>query len=84
MHVFKFIFSGWTLRFNLGPSLHAYPVRIFCNHPRDKTDKFYRDRYHEYYLENQTGSKVDRHDVYAEVNIHMAGSFNYFFTIDDR
>lgn len=74
--------KGWTLRFVLGPSLHASPVRVFCNHPQDKHTKYDREVYHEVQWKNYTGSKIDRYDVVADVHIYMAGSFNYYFTVD--
>ncbi|XP_063431014.1 glycogen debranching enzyme-like [Mytilus trossulus] len=76
--------KGWTLRFVLGPSLHASPVRVFSNHPQDKHTKYDRDTYYEVYWKNYTGSKIDRYDVVADVHIYIAGSFNYYFTVDDR
>ena len=79
-----FIFTGWTLRFVLGPSLHASPVRVFCNHPQDKHTEYDREKYHEVQWKNYTGSKIDRYDVVADVHIHIAGSFNYYFTVDQR
>lgn len=74
--------KGWILRFNLGPSLFVSPVRIFCNHPTKKNEPFDRNKYTELKWNSPSGSKVDRHDLFAEVQIHTAGSFNYYFTAD--
>ncbi|XP_061181595.1 glycogen debranching enzyme-like isoform X2 [Saccostrea echinata] len=74
--------KGWILRFNLGPSLFVSPVRLFCNHPTKKSEPFDRINYTELKWISPSGSKIDRHDVYAEVHINTAGSFNYYFTAD--
>ncbi|XP_033736885.1 glycogen debranching enzyme-like [Pecten maximus] len=75
--------KGWVLRFVMGPSLHASPVRVFCNHPPSKDVPYDREVYYELKWRSPSGSRIDRHDVYTEVNIHMAGSFNYYFTVDE-
>ena len=75
---------GWWLRFSLGPSLHANTVRIFCNHPPKKDVEYDRKKYYELDWKSFSGCKSDRHDVFTEVQIVTAGSFNYFFTIDER
>ena len=78
------LITGWILRFNLGPSLFVSPVRIFCNHPTKKSEPFDRNKYNELKWNSPSGSKIDRHDVFAEVHINTAGSFNYYFTADGR
>lgn len=78
------LFSGWLLKFILGPSLHASHVRIFCNHPQDKGTEYKKDTYYELEWRNPSSSTSDRHDVFAEVHIVIAGSFKYYFTVDDR
>jgi len=80
----KCLVSGWHLRFVLGPSLHASTVRLFCNHPRNKEEAFERTTYYELEWRSTSGSKSDSHDIYAEIKIVIAGSFNYYFTIDNR
>ncbi|KAK3091545.1 hypothetical protein FSP39_020658 [Pinctada imbricata] len=80
-HILYKLQKGWVLRFALGPTLQASPVRIFCNHPK-KGEVFKRDVYQEVHWKCPTESKVDRHDVYAEINIYIAGSFKYYFTAD--
>ncbi|KAK6188701.1 hypothetical protein SNE40_004828 [Patella caerulea] len=74
--------KGWTLRFVLGASLHAKTVRLFCNHPQDKSVPFDRLSFYELAWRNPSGMKNDRVDVFAEIHINCAGSFNFFFTID--
>lgn len=78
------LITGWILRFTLGPSLFVSPVRIFCNHPTKKSEPFDRNKYNELKWNSPSGSKIDRHDVFAEVHINTAGSFNYYFTADGR
>ncbi|KAL5016234.1 hypothetical protein ScPMuIL_005823 [Solemya velum] len=75
--------KGWLLKFILGPSLHASHVRIFCNHPQDKAAEYKKDTYYELEWRNPSSSTSDRHDVYAEVLMVAAGSFRYYFTVDD-
>ena len=79
-----YLIIGWYLRFVLGPSLHADNVRIFCNHPPKKEVPFERSTYYELEWKSASGSKSDSHDVFSGLNILIAGSFNYFFTIDGR
>ncbi|ESO94506.1 hypothetical protein LOTGIDRAFT_215487 [Lottia gigantea] len=74
--------KGWTLRFVLGASLHAKTVRLFCNHTHDKSVVYERLEFYELAWRNPSGMKNDKIDVFAEVHIISAGSFNYFFTID--
>ena len=76
--------SGWVLRFLLGPSLHSATVRLFCNHPPDAKTPFDRSTYHELEWRCPTGMRSDLTDVYADIRIVTSGSFNYFFTIDER
>lgn len=77
-------FSGWTLRFLLGPSLHATTVRLFCNHPLEEKTPFNRNTYIELEWKRPTGMRSDLTDVYAEIPLILSGSFNYYFTIDER
>ncbi|RUS77596.1 hypothetical protein EGW08_014635 [Elysia chlorotica] len=74
--------KGWTLRFILGPSLMASNVRIFCNHPPDHDTKYKRSKYYEVPWHSTTGLSSDRTSLTAEVHLHLAGSYNFFFTVD--
>lgn len=76
--------SGWTLHFVLGPSLADKDVRIFVNHPTDPKLGPNRSAYHELKWENLSAQKSDVYDNFAEVRLVMAGSFNYYFTINKR
>ena len=78
------IFIGFVLRFLLGPSLHSQTVRLFCNHPPEINTPFDRNVYHELEWRCPTGMRSDLTDVHAEVEMVCTGSFNYFFTIDER
>ncbi|PVD23275.1 hypothetical protein C0Q70_16541, partial [Pomacea canaliculata] len=75
--------KGWTLRFLLGPSLHATTVRLFCNHPLEEKTPFNRNTYIELEWKRPTGMRSDLTDVYAEIPLILSGSFNYYFTIDE-
>ncbi|XP_041357957.1 glycogen debranching enzyme-like isoform X2 [Gigantopelta aegis] len=75
--------KGWNLRFILGSSLQTAPVRLFCNHPPNKDVSFDRNEYEELEFKSATNMKSDRHDYYADVSLICAGSFNYYFTIDN-
>ncbi|XP_035827253.1 glycogen debranching enzyme [Aplysia californica] len=74
--------KGWVLRFVLGPSLIAAPVRLFSNHPPDPSTPFERHTFYEVKWQSSTGSQADRTDHTAEIRMLLAGSFNFFFTID--
>lgn len=76
--------SGWTLHFVLGPSLAAQNVRVFVNHPEDSKAGPNRHQYRELAWKNLSGLKSDVYDNFAEVHMVLAGSFNYYFTIDSR
>ena len=76
--------AEWVLRFLLSPSVHGETVRLFCNHPLDGNTPFERNTYNELQWRCPTGMRSDLTDVYAEVKMLNSGSFNYFFTIDDR
>lgn len=74
--------KGWTLQFVLGPSLADKKVRIFTNHPMDPKSGPSRNTYRELVWENLTSQKLDVYDSFAECILVLAGSFNYFFTVD--
>lgn len=74
--------KGWSLHFSLNASLAGLNVRLFVNHPLDPTKGPNRTSYRELDWINEATMKVDNFDSYAETPIVMAGSFNYFFTID--
>jgi len=74
--------KGWTLHFVLGPSLADKKVRIFVNHPTDPKAGPNRSAYHELKWENLSAQRSDVYDNFAEVRLIMAGSFNYYFTIN--
>ena len=78
------MYAGWTMRFLLAPSLHSKTVRLFVNHPPDAHTGFDRNTYHELEWTCPTGMRSDLTDVYADVHIVLSGSFNYYFTIDER
>ncbi|XP_059168911.1 glycogen debranching enzyme-like isoform X2 [Physella acuta] len=75
--------KGWILRFVLGPSLMSSNVRLFCNHPDNQSTQYERAKYYEVQWKTATGIKSDRTDLTAEVKIVLAGSFNYFFTLNN-
>lgn len=75
---------GWTLHFVLGPSLADKDVRIFVNHPLESKSGPNRHLYRELKWQNLSAVKSDVYDNFAEVVLCLAGSFNYYFTIDGR
>lgn len=75
---------GWTLHFVLGPSLADKHVRIFVNHPADAHAGPNRHVYRELTWMNMSGIQSDCFDNFAEVVLVLSGSFNYYFTINDR
>jgi glycogen debranching enzyme len=72
----------WILRFALGPSLMASSVRLFCNHPNDNDISYKQTKFYEVPFKFSVGIG-DRMDLIAEIKMLIAGSFNYFFTLDD-
>ncbi|XP_013387613.1 glycogen debranching enzyme isoform X3 [Lingula anatina] len=74
--------KGWKLHFVQGPSLQVENVRVFCNHPTCADVPFSREKYTELLWQNPSSMKSDVIDMFVEVNIVCAGSFNYYFTID--
>ncbi|XP_070563768.1 glycogen debranching enzyme-like [Ptychodera flava] len=75
--------KGWKLHFVLGPSLQHLKVKVFCNHPPTTEKKFDRGEYYELPWQSYSKSKCDQSDNYCEVNLHRAGSFQYFFTYNE-
>lgn len=61
----------------------ASSVRLFSNHPHDKDTPYERTKYSEVNFRFSAGVG-DRMDLTAEVKMVIAGSFNYYFTIDGR
>lgn len=82
--IFLNLVTGWTLHFVLGPSLADKKVRTFVNHPTDPKAGPNRTAFHELKWENLSAQRSDVYDNFAEVRLVMAGSFNYYFTIDKR
>ena len=72
------------MHFSLDASLAGLKVRLFVNHPVDPKEGPHRTKYRELEWVNEADIKADNFDSYAPVPIIMAGSFNYFFTIDGR
>ena len=82
--LFKSVFIGWRLHFILDASLTSLPVKVFVNHPLDPKEGPNRDKYREVPWTNESPLRSDNYDSFAEVPIVLAGSFNYFFTVDGR
>ena len=78
------MFLGWTIHFVLGPSLAARNVRVFVNQPKESKSGPNRNKYRELEWNNLSSHKSDIYDIFAEVPLVLAGSFNYYFTIDGR
>jgi len=74
--------KAWTLQFVLGPSLADKNVRVFVNHPLTSSEGSHRDKYLELHWENLSSLKSDVYDNFAECHLVIAGSFNYYFTIN--
>ncbi|XP_041474859.1 glycogen debranching enzyme-like [Lytechinus variegatus] len=74
--------KGWTLHFQLGPSLQARNVSVFTNHPpQGKT--FNRKEFYELGWEMASQSQCDTSERYCKVELGLAGAFQYYFTIDN-
>ncbi|CAH1775348.1 unnamed protein product [Owenia fusiformis] len=74
--------KGWKLHFVLGPSLQAEDVHVFSNHPQNASSTFLRNQYREIPWQSHSKTKADRSDSFAEIDVVVAGSFNYYFTIN--
>ena len=70
------------MHFVPGPSLAGENVRIFVNHPTDSKSGPNRHLYRELEWQNLSEMISDVYDNFAEIVLCVAGSFNYFFTID--
>ncbi|XP_033098498.1 glycogen debranching enzyme-like [Anneissia japonica] len=75
--------KGWILHFVLGSSLQASKVRVFTNHPTTASKRFKRNEFYELAWESHAKSKCDASDNYCEVLIAEAGSYQYYFTLQD-
>ena len=78
------LLTGWTLHFVLGPSLAGKHVRIFVNHPEEAKSGPNRQNFRELSWENLSSCKADVYDNFAQIQVVLAGSFNYYFTTDGR
>ena len=80
-----YCFSGWILHFVLGPDLQARKVRVFANHPPKGSDKpFNRHEFYELQWQSPSKSQCDDSDNFCAIHLHRAGTFQYYFTSDDR
>ncbi|XP_071505921.1 glycogen debranching enzyme-like [Diadema antillarum] len=76
--------KGWTLHFQLGPTLQARRVRVFTNHPAQGTGRaFNRREFYELPWEMASQSQCDTSERFCAVQLHLAGAFQYYFTVDD-
>ncbi|XP_071799399.1 glycogen debranching enzyme-like [Asterias amurensis] len=75
--------KGWKLQFVLGPSLQSKQVHVFTNHPPGHSPvvrPFNRGEFYELQWLAASNSRCDTSDQYCEVRLHLAGSFQYYFT----
>jgi hypothetical protein len=66
-------------------------ARVFCNLPAlsttNATTKFERIKYYELEWQRDHTTDAIRHgdfNKYVEINCHMPGSFNYYFTFNEN
>ncbi|XP_014676824.1 PREDICTED: glycogen debranching enzyme-like [Priapulus caudatus] len=71
--------KGWTLHFQLGPSLLGKKVHVFTNHPASASAEFDRGEYRELAWQQKSSTSGDDSDVFVEVLCGSSGCFNYFF-----
>ena len=77
--------SDWKLHFTLGPSLAGKQVTIFVNHPNNRDANVERSKFRPLPWKTEGAEEgVDISDKFAEVDMIVAGSFNYFFTLNAR
>ena len=70
----------WVLRFKLGPDCLAEDVTLYTNYPLDG-DEYDRSTYHP--LAWHCPTQQDRTSRYAELSVHLPGSFHFYFTISN-
>jgi glycogen debranching enzyme len=78
--------QGWTLNLQLSSKLINKKVRVFCNLPMKAETKFDRKTFYEYPWNDKTNVspiKNDDHDKCVSIHCNRAGSFEYYFTINN-
>lgn len=76
--------KGSILQFGLGPSLQAHDVHIFVNYPPNGSQKpFDRKVFYELEWKSPDNQSYDRTDRFCEIQLLLAGSFQYYFTYDN-
>lgn len=74
----------WTLRLQLATNLIHEKCRVFSNLPKSNDVIFERDTFYEYEWHLLEGSLPhDDFNRYVALECKRAGSFNYYFTLND-
>ena len=79
--------KGTKLRLTSDPKLLNKTLRVFCNLPKEDLDKqiFIRNKFYEYpWIKRATQNKNDIFDDYVEIDFNHAGSFQYYFVVDQN
>ena len=76
--------SGNIINFVLDASLSDKQVRLFVNHPEDAKSGCNSQLYRELKWQSFSAHTSDIYDAFAQLPMVLAGSFHYYFTIDDR
>ncbi|RNA36596.1 glycogen debranching enzyme isoform X1 [Brachionus plicatilis] len=77
--------QGWILRLKLSTKIIDQNVKVYCNLPPDPALEFTRSKYFEYkwkYLANSI--KNDEFNKFVDINCHLPGAFNYYFTYAEQ
>jgi glycogen debranching enzyme len=76
--------QGWKLRLQHANSIVHRKVRVYCNLPPLAAQaKFVRTKYYELEWCQLTSIRHDDFNKYIDIECHMPGSFNYYFTYED-
>jgi len=78
--------QGWKLRLQLANSIVHRKVSVYCNLPPQSTStciKFIRNKYYKLEWHELTSIRHDDFNKFIDIQCHMPGSFNYYFTFEN-
>jgi len=75
--------KDWFLKLHASTKLIGENVRVFCNLP-DNGQTFSRNKYYEYKWQQLPDTiKHDDFNKFIQIDCQQAGSYNYYFTLDN-
>ncbi|GAB6025571.1 hypothetical protein CHUAL_011301 [Chamberlinius hualienensis] len=76
--------KGWILRFRLGPSLFGRELQVWTNHPEDSQGSHDRHKFRLLSWKCDSSNKDDDTAIFTDINIVIAGPFQYYYTLKDN